>query len=341
MSSIVHEMKIKAFAPWFGGKRTMAEDIIAEAGPHTQWFNPCCGALSIELTKAPSQKETVNDLHGDITNLARVLQDIDAAEKMYGRLQRVVMCDGLLDDAGKYLASGAVGDEPDPERAYWYFLASWMGRNGTAGTSRPDYQLAVRWTKNGGSPSVRFQNAVGSIPAWHQRLRNIVVTRRDMYPILSRFEDCKGTAIVFDPPYPPETRSNLDVDGEPKRGGGGGTYLHEIDHSNSLEQDGSALFAAKESTWFGTVSATMKARDAGKRVDEHRLAAEIFRQYKHARVVVCTYDSPRYRQLYEGWTFIDKTRQKHLHAQNGRGARPKDAPEVLIVNGPSYTEKAA
>lgn len=48
------------------------------------------------------------------------------------------------------------------------------------------------------------------------------------------------------------------------------------------------------------------------------------------------YDCPEIRRLYDGWTFIDHARQKHLHAQNGRGARPKEAPEVLIINGPSY-----
>lgn len=42
------------------------------------------------------------------------------------------------------------------------------------------------------------------------------------------------------------------------------------------------------------------------------------------------------RELYDGWTFVEHTRQKHLHAQNGRGARPKEAPEVLILNGVSY-----
>ena len=48
------------------------------------------------------------------------------------------------------------------------------------------------------------------------------------------------------------------------------------------------------------------------------------------------YDCPRVRELYDGWTFVEHHRQKHLHASAGRGARPKQAPEVLLLNGPSY-----
>ena len=41
------------------------------------------------------------------------------------------------------------------------------------------------------------------------------------------------------------------------------------------------------------------------------------------------------RELYRGWTFVDHTRLKTLHVQNGDG-QTKNAPEVLIINGKSY-----
>ena len=40
-------MKIKAIAPWFGGKRTMAPDIVEQLGPHTQYFEPFCGSMDV------------------------------------------------------------------------------------------------------------------------------------------------------------------------------------------------------------------------------------------------------------------------------------------------------
>ena len=210
-----------------------------------------------------------------------------------------VMSEDLLEQARYELAElTALPDRGVADamvsRAYWYFLASWMGRIGTAGTARVDYQIAVRWTKNGGSPTVRWRNAVGSLPAWHERLRNVVILKRDAFRILDRFEDVSQTAIYCDPPYPAETRA-------------AGSYLHEFEQTGGL---------------FGA--------------DDHARLAEILRGYRSARVVVSYYDCPRVRELYDGWTVLEHYRQKHLHAQNGRGARPKQAPEILLVNGEAY-----
>jgi len=301
------EAKIKAILPYFGGKRTMAPLIVEQLGKHTQYFEPFCGSMAVLFAKEPSQKETVNDLHGDLINLALVLQRLELAEALYDRLQRTLFSEGALDQARSELSqdeSGATyGAHGSLDRAYWYFLASWMGRNGTAGTARVDYQIAVRWTKGGGSPTVRWRNAVESIPWWHQRLLNAVILRRDAFKIIDRFEDVKETAIYVDPPYHANTRGKI-------KDGNGGKYLHEFRHADPL---------------FG---------------DDHKRLADVLKTYKHARIVLSYYDCPAIRELYQGWTFIEHTRQKHLHAQNGRGARPKEAPEILIINGPSYAEAA-
>ena len=310
--STTDDMKIRAIAPWFGGKRTLAPRIVQQLGKHTQYFEPFCGSMAVLFAKPSSQKETVNDLHFDLTNLANVLSLESWAERLYQRLSTTLFSEGLLDDAGDMLEHQTEEEIQTPEqrleRAYWYFLASWMGRNGTAGTERLDYQIAVRWTKNGGSPTVRFRNAVDSIPAWHRRLLGVVILRRDAMRFIDRFEDVPETAIYCDPPYPAETRSNVADEGE-KKGGGGGRYLHEFKH-------GSGLFAQQ---------------------DDHARLAAALKTYKRARVVVSTYDCPRYRELYAGWTFIDCAMLKLLHQQNGRGQRAKEAPEVLIVNGPEFT----
>lgn len=310
------EMKIKALAPWFGGKRTLAPAIVEELGDHTQYFEPFAGGISIILAKPKSQKETVCDLHGDITNLARVISIEASAVQLYLRLSSLVFAEGLLQDARAYLEANEIpGREPPGvwtpsmlDRAYWFFLASWMGRNGTAGTQRLDYQIAVRWTNSGGSPCIRFANAVQSMPAWHERLKNVVVLTRDAFTIIPKFEDAKGTAIYADPPYAAETRTSHD-----NRDGGKGRYLHEFDHA------GGGLFHG----------------------DDHTRLATMLRAFKHARVVVSAYDCERYRQLYAGWTFVKKTMPKLLHQQNGRSTPKLDAPEVLIINGPSLAPMSA
>lgn len=295
-------MIIKAIAPWFGGKRTLAPHIVIQLGEHTQYFEPYCGSMAVLFSKKPSQKETVNDLHGDLINLAEVVQYRPFAEELYERLQRTLFSEGLLREAGRLLTGPQelIGSRTD--RAYWYFLACWMGRNGTAGSARVDYQIAVRWTKNGGSPTVRFHHAVDSIPAWHERLRNVVILNRDAFKMVDRFEDIRGTAVYLDPPYMAKSRTGY-------RTGSGSDYryLHEFKQSSDLYEP-----------------------------DDHIRLAAILNRYKRARIVVSYYDSPAVRELYKGWTFLEHGMQKRLHSQAGRGSRPKEAPEVLIVNGPSF-----
>lgn len=276
----------------------MAPLIVKELGKHTQYFEPFCGSMAVLFAKEPSAQETVNDLHGDLVNLALCLQDEFHAPWLYERLQRTLVGDALLYEAREYFTGSPEDIRPEMpcrERAYWYFVSSWMSRNGVAGMERQDFQLAVRWTAGGGSPTVRWRSAVESMPAWHRRLQNVVVLSRDAFEIIPKFDDAEHVAIYIDPPYPRESRSH-------------GSYLHDF-------QEGEGLFAGS---------------------DDHATLAMMLDGFEKARIVVSSYDCPRIRELYKGWTFVDHARQKNLHAQNGRGARPKEAPEVLIINGPSY-----
>lgn len=318
------EMKICAVAPWFGGKRSLASRIVAELGPHESYFEPFCGGLSIVLAKPAAKQETVNDLHRDLINLARVLRVPSAADTLYELLASTLFHEGLLLDASeslRYLPLPENDDDarfaaPSVERAYWYMIASWMARNGAAGTDRQDFQSAVRWTRGGGSPTVRFRNVVKSVPAWHERLRNVVMLSRNAFDIIPRFEDAPGVSIYCDPPYAAETRSNLSDDGHATRGGGGGRYLHEFSHATG------GLFGV---------------------TDDHSRLACMLREFKRTRIVVSSYDCPRYRALYDGWTFVECPRQKNLARANALAIDARDdddtpeAPEVLIINGPSYT----
>lgn len=307
------EMKIGALAPWFGSKRTMAPLIVRELGEHSSYFEPFCGSMAVLLAKPKSRQETVNDLHGDLTNLARVVSREALAIDLYSQLSRAIVSDGLLSDAAAILREPHDDDEPDVTRAFWYFVQSWMMRNGVAGTNigQPrgiGTQLAVRYTANGGSPTIRFRNAVESIPDWHERLRNVVILRRSAFSVIPKIEDAAATAIYIDSPYVAESRSGFDGAGAQSR------YLHEFNHA-----PGGALFAG----------------------DDHQKLHDQLADFKRARIVVSYYDCQRVRELYAGWTFIDCGRQKNLARQNAGEFKPGEAPEVLLINGPSFTAKEA
>lgn len=282
-------MSVKAIAPWFGGKRNMAPRIAAELGNHRTFWEPFCGGMAVLLSKQPATMETVNDLHGDLINLARVIQHPQDGPALYRRLRRTFMDEAMYDDACVKIRDTTFEGGHDPERAFHYFVYSWLGRNGTAGSDlkRVGKAFAVRYTNNGGHGATRFHNAIDSIPAWRRRLRGVTILRRDGFELIPKIEDVAGTALYCDPPYLIKN----------------GKYLHDFD------------------------------------AEDHTRLAGLLERFQHARVVVSYYDHPRLVQLYPGWTKVRHDTVKALAHQGKRGECDVRAPEVLLINGPSYTEQ--
>jgi len=284
MSATLTPPRITAIAPWFGSKRTMAPRIVKELGKHSAYFEPFCGSMAVLLEKDPSSHETVNDLHGDLINLARVIASPGDAAVLHGRLERVLFDEERRGDSLARLreVTGAV------DRAFHYFIISWFGRNGFSGTKGSEKSsFAVRWTPNGGHGGQRFASAVDSIPAWHQRLRRATILHRDGFEVLEKIDDNPKTAIYVDPPYLVKNA----------------TYEHDFSS------------------------------------EDHARLAKLLRRFESARVVVSYYQHPRLIELYQGWTVVDCTLNKGLHNAGKRGQTGTAAPEVLLINGKSYTNQ--
>ena len=286
-------MRIKALAQWYSASRTLAPIIAREVGPHAAWWEPFCGGLGVFMSKPRCPMETVNDLHGDLINLARVVQHPTLGPKLYRMLRRVVASEDAQQEAVAELRVRLCEPPEEPNgdtdlhRAAAYFVASWLGRGGESGTDTADPSFCVRYTKNGGAASTRFASAVDSIPAWRRRLRDVAVLRMDAFTLLGKIQDAKGVVIYCDPPY---------VDK-------GKQYVHDF-----TEHD-------------------------------HRHLAAKLRRFRHTRVIVSYYDHPLVRELYDGWTFVDCSKRRSLTNPSKGG--PSEAPERLIINGPSLTEGEA
>lgn len=195
---------ITAIAPWFGSKRTLAPRIVAELGEHRAYWEPFCGSMAVLLAKPPATMETVNDLHGDLVNLARVVQHPTHGPTLYRRLRRVWMSETLHQEAAarfRERGNASAGELPDVDRAADYMLCAWLGRNGVAGTHSYNQGFCVRYTKNGGHGAKRWAGAVDSIPAWGRRLRGVTILSRDAFDLIEKIEDAPGVAIYCDPPY--------------------------------------------------------------------------------------------------------------------------------------------
>lgn len=196
-------MKVTGLAPWFGGKRNLASVIVQELGRHRVYWEPFCGSMAVLMQKPPCVMETVNDLHGDLVNLARVIQDEQIGPQLYRRLRRTLMSEVLhREAAGRHRERGYLGDrKPDLDAAYDYFLCAWLGRNGVAGTASYSQGFCARYTANGGHAATRWDSVVASIPAWRRRIRNVTIMCRDAFELLPKVADAADTAIYCDPPY--------------------------------------------------------------------------------------------------------------------------------------------
>jgi len=193
---------IGALAPWFGGKRTMAPEIVRALGPHSVYWEVFCGSMAVLMAKPKCRSEVVNDLHGDLVNLARVIQHPTEGPRLYRRLRRVPHSEELFRESRRTLVEGeAPGDGPDLERAYHYFVVSWQGMNGVAGTPFHHLHFARRFSSLGGDAGTRWVGAVRSIPSWRRRMEGVQVLRSDGIELCAKIEDRDGVAIYADPPY--------------------------------------------------------------------------------------------------------------------------------------------
>lgn len=160
--------------------------------------------MAVLMAKPPCVMETVNDLHGDLINLALVIRDRILGLQFYRRLKRTMMHEAVFRQASeKCRENGHLLDvaSPDMERAYDYFVSSWLGRNGVSGSSGYNQGYCLRFTSNGGHAAKRFISVVDSIPSWRRRLRAVTILQRDGFDILSRIEDEDNESLYVDPPY--------------------------------------------------------------------------------------------------------------------------------------------
>lgn len=297
MTESAHTMRIGGLAPWFGAKRgaKIHRAIVAALGPHSVYWEPFAGSMAVLMRKPEARSETVNDLHGDVVNLARVVADRRLGPMLYRRLRRVLFAQELHAEAKGRLAAWPGGwdgggwdfdapPEPDLERAYWYMILSWMGRNGTSGTHQSNHHYCVRYKATGGNPAQRWGAAVTSIPAWRERLRRVTVLRTDAFGMMERIEDTEQTALYVDPPYLVK----------------GAKYRYDFNDSDHVR--------------------------LAERLARFRAARVVVSYYDHPRLAELYPEA-------EGWRAVPAAITKNsANAQRGRNGKVT-GPEVLLVRG--------
>lgn len=196
---------VGAIAPWFGSSRIIAAHV-GRALRGCAWVGvPFAGGMC-ELAQIEARTLLVSDLHRHVINLANVIAT--RGDELRQALDGVPFHQDALrwaQDTCRERETYVRNDPgvPDFDAAKAYFIASWMGRNGKAGTVEEfNGRLSVRWNANGGDSVVRYRNAVASLEAWQQIMRRCTFETLDCFAFLERCEDSEGHGIYCDPPWP-------------------------------------------------------------------------------------------------------------------------------------------
>lgn len=187
-------LELHRLAPWFGSKVRLAPRITQELGEHRFYWELFCGSMSVLLSKPQVPYETVNDLHGDLINLARTLRDEPRALRLYRMLRRTLTCEQFHRESLGVLRSRR---KLTPlQRAYFFTIASWMGYRGKGGAPLTATAFGLQ---RRAFPA--FVQLVRQLPSIGRRLRNVRILNRDAIGLAGEIPDEAGVAVYCDPPY--------------------------------------------------------------------------------------------------------------------------------------------
>ncbi len=186
---------------YYGGKTTLADQIVSLLPEHSHYVEPFAGSLAVLLAKPRSDMETVNDLDQDLMTFWRVLRDQPA------ELERAMMltphCRAEQETAYDLEASSS-----DLERARRVWVLLSQGRGSTlrktgwrfcrdpAGStySMPDYLTAY----------------AERVPPAAARLHGVSLECRDALEVASDYGKHPNVLLYCDPPYLATSRNSTN-----------------------------------------------------------------------------------------------------------------------------------
>jgi DNA adenine methylase len=172
---------------YIGGKRALANQIIATFPQHTTYVEAFAGGAQVLFRKEPSKVEVLNDLSGDVINFFRVCQQHYEELARYLRFTLVSL--GWFEQLSRINPSTLT----DIQRAARFF---YLQKNSFAG-------LVVKQSFGGGvveRPGYNPERIAGLIEAAHHRLARVQIEMLPYEQVLARY-DRATTLFYLDPPY--------------------------------------------------------------------------------------------------------------------------------------------
>lgn len=221
---------IKPPVPYYGGKITIAEQVVSFFPEHKHYVEPFAGSMSVLFAKSRSVMETVNDLDDTLVTFWRALRD------QADELERV--CALTPHARSEYTAVrrdniAVPGNDLETARRVWLLLTQ-----GRGGTLRPEKGTGWRHYVAAGNCSTgmpgyldgylsRFDPAVA-------RLHHVSLESMRAIDLIAKYGAAADVLLYVDPPYLGSVREGLH-------------YRHEMRDDDEHRELAEALHACKAS----------------------------------------------------------------------------------------------
>lgn len=211
---------------YFGGKMTIADDLIALFPAHDGYMEPYGGSLSVLLAKPAIPFEVVNDVSQDLMTFWRVLRD---------RTEEFIQACQLTPHsrAEMELASERGDDLSEIERARRVWVRLTQGRIGTLRKTGWRFYLDPNGTSSSFAKyMIAYKERLA--PA-AERLMNVSLECRPAIEFIEAYGAIESNLLYVDPPYLARTRNSLGYEHE------AGDEAHHVEMLEALRDAKSAV----------------------------------------------------------------------------------------------------
>ncbi|TWU43950.1 DNA adenine methylase [Novipirellula aureliae] len=207
---------------WHGGKYYLRKWILDLMPPHLHYVEPFFGGGGILLARDPNRdwmavgdekltaaergsSEVANDLHGELINFWRVLQDPEHFDAFRRRMEMTPFSEAEFNRAYELSHTENFNQDATPiERAVQFFI---LARQSRQGLMRDFATLSRNRTRSRmNEQASAWLNVVEGLHDVHQRLQGVVILNQDANKVI-RKQDGFKTLFYCDPPYVHDTRS--------------------------------------------------------------------------------------------------------------------------------------
>lgn len=179
-------MKTVPIIPWLGGKRRLADTLIARFPPHTCYVEVFAGGAALYFLRHPAEVEVINDVNGDLVNLYRVVKH--HLEEFVRQFKYALSSRQIF----KWTQATPPEVLTDVQRAARFFYLQHQAFGGRV--------QGQTWGTATTAPAINLLRIEENLSAAHLRLASAYIEQLDWATCMDRY-DRPHTLFYMDPPY--------------------------------------------------------------------------------------------------------------------------------------------